>query len=218
MVGSPGLCDGPVPQAGRCPTKGAYVIIGFCYGTAVLSSFVRESKTRMRLALIIGTLAFVLGAGVVDANGRATLIAEREQGPYRIDISILPGAPVVANTHVSVLVRSATDERVVTDATVGVSAVGPPESTPLESIPAVNDVVPQFYEANLPFDLEGDWSVTFQVQSDLGEESVSIPMYVNPPGSSINWILLAALGVAILTVGAWTWDRVAGRSRGGSRG
>lgn len=183
-----------------------------------MSSLFRGPEARMRLAFAMFSLALLLGAGAVSANGRATLIAELEQGPYQIDISILPGAPVVANTHVSILVRSAADERIVTDATVGVSAVGPPQSTPLESIPALNDTVPQFYEANLPFDLEGDWDVTFKVQSYLGEESVAIPMYVNPPGSNINWILLAALAVAILTVGVWTWDRMSGRNRKVSKG
>ncbi len=200
-------------QTAACPARQAYAIIDSCNETPVMQSTEREPGTRMRLVFAMFSLAFLLGAGAVSANGRATLIAELEQGPYRIDISILPGAPVVANTHVSILVRSATDERVVTDANVDISAVGPPQSTPLESIPALNDAVPQFYEANLPFDTEGDWDVTFNVQSYLGEESVAIPMYVNPPGSNINWILLAALAVAIITVGVWTWDRMSGRGR-----
>jgi len=38
-----------------------------------------------------------------------------------------------------------------------------------------------------------------------------VPLEVREGGGGINWILLAAVAVAIVTVGVWTWDRVAGR-------
>jgi cytoskeletal protein RodZ len=40
-------------------------------------------------------------------------------------------------------------------------------------------------------------------------------MNVREGGGSINWILMAALAVVIVTVGVWTWDRVRGRKQPG---
>ena len=148
--------------------------------------------------------------GGVEANGRATLLLSQEQGPYVIDVSILPAEAVVSNTHLSILLRSLEGEEVLTQARVEISATGPAGSSDLGPILAPNDVAPQFYEATIPFDLEGDWEVRIAVNSELGPETLVVPMYVNP-GGGINWILLAALAVMILAVGVWTWDRVAGR-------
>lgn len=148
---------------------------------------------------------------IASANGRATLVLSKEQGPYQIDVSILPGQAVVANTHVSVLVKSLESGDPITEASVILSATGPEGSTALGPIPAPNDFVPQFFETDVPFDLPGDWEMTVDVASDLGEASVVVPMSVREGGANINWILMAALAVVIVTVGVWTWDRVSGR-------
>jgi hypothetical protein len=147
-----------------------------------------------------------------SANGGATLVSSQEQGPYRIDVSILPGQAVVANTHLSVLVLDRAAEQALTNATVTVSATGPAGSTDLGPMPAPNDLSPQFYETNLPFDMVGQWEVKIQVSSELGKETIIVPMDVRQGGGNLNWILLAAVGVAIITVGIWTWDRVSGRN------
>jgi hypothetical protein len=60
--------------------------------------------------------------------------------------------------------------------------------------------------------MAGQWEVKIDVSSELGEESIIVPMDVRQGGGNLNWILLAAVAVAIVTVGIWTWDRVAGRS------
>ena len=142
----------------------------------------------------------------------------QQQGPYLIDVSILPAEAVVTNTHLSILVRTLGGDEVLTKARVEISASGPAGSTALGPILAPNDAVPQFYEATIPFDLEGDWEVVIGVYSDLGEETIVVPMYVNPGGSGLNWVLLAALAVIIVTAGIWTWDRVAGRRQTRNRG
>jgi len=147
----------------------------------------------------------------VSANGGATLIASQEAGPYRIDVSILPAPAVVANTHLSILLRSLSNDQIITDAAVYVSATGPEGAAGLGPIRAPNDAAPQFFEVNLPFDMEGPWRVTIAVSSALGEETITVPLEVREGGGGINWILLAAVAVAIVTVGVWTWDRVAGR-------
>ena len=53
--------------------------------------------------------------------------------------------------------------------------------------------------------------VTERGSSAVGEETIQVPLDVRPDGANINWILMAAIGVAILAVGIWTWDRVTGR-------
>jgi hypothetical protein len=157
-------------------------------------------------------MASLFNYSVASANGGATLVSSQQKGPYRIDVSILPGQAVVANTHVSILIFSRSTEEVLTNATVNISATGPAGSTNLGPIPAHNDISPQFYETNLPFDMAGQWEVKIDVSSELGEESIIVPMDVRQGGGNLNWILLAAVAVAIVTVGIWTWDRVAGRS------
>jgi hypothetical protein len=167
--------------------------------------------------LLFLAMASLFNYDVASANGRATLVSSQEIGPYRIDVSILPGQPVVANTHLSVLIIARATEEALTNATVNVSATGPAGSTELGPIPAPNDISPQFYETDLPFDMAGQWEVKIDVSSELGEETIIVPMNVRQGGSNINWILLAAVAVAIITVGVWTWDRVAGRRSGRAR-
>ena len=68
-------------------------------------------------------LALVWAAGYLPAyaNGRATLVVSQEQGPYLIDVSILPAQAIVNNTHVSILLRSVSDNTVLTEAEVNLS-------------------------------------------------------------------------------------------------
>lgn len=164
-----------------------------------------------RIALLALVIAFAMSYGITSANGRASLVWSQEQGPYRIDVSIIPGQAVVANTHVSVLVLSLASDEPITEATVTLSATGPEGSTALGPISAPNDLAPQFFETDVPFDLPGAWEMTVDVASGLGEAAIVVPMDVREGGASINWILMAALAVVIVTVGVWIWDRVSGK-------
>jgi len=163
------------------------------------------------LALV---LALVYGSLTVYANGRATLVTSAESGPYQVDVSILPAQALVNNTHVSILLRNLADDAIITRADVRISGAAPELGTDFGPMPAPNDLVPQFFEASLPFDVEGEWLVTFDINSDLGETSLQVPMMVRQGGASVNWILLAAIVVAILASGIWIWDRIAGRRSG----
>ena len=167
---------------------------------------------RMRFALLVLALVLALGYSLVSANGRAILVVSQEKGPYRIDVSILPGQAVVGNTHLSVFILALATGDPVTQAKVAVSGTGPAGATDFGPIPAPNGSSPQFFETDLPFDLEGDWTVMITVASDLGEEAVQVPMNVQP-GGTINVIWVAALLVATSALGIWTWDRVRGRRR-----
>jgi len=153
----------------------------------------------------------VLSYGPVSANGRATLLISQEAGPYRIDVSMLPGKAVVGKNHLSILVRSLANDQVVTAATINVSAAGPEGATDLGPMPARNASSPQFFDLDLPFDAAGDWEVSIAVSSQLGEATIQVPLQVQQ-GDSTNWILIAAVGVAILAASIWTWDRITHRN------
>ena len=167
------------------------------------------------LVLVVLAVIGVFGAAPVAANGRATLVSSQEQGPYRVEVSILPSRAVVNNTHLSVRVFSRSSEETLTAATVSVTATGPAPSPGIGPIPADNDVLPQFFEATLPFNAPGQWEVSISVDSDLGEETIQVPLEVRE-GRPINLILVAAVAVAALALSIWTYDRIRGRRRGRS--
>ena len=163
-----------------------------------------------RLLLIF--LAAFLAAGAlahnpVAANGRATLIATQEQGPYRFEVSILPSRAVVNNTHLSLRVVALDSEETLTEAAVRVSAVGPAPAKDFGPLIADNDVLPQFFETALPFDAPGLWQVSINVNTELGDETIQVQMDVRE-GRPVNLILVAAIVVAAIALGIWTYDRI----------
>ena len=146
-------------------------------------------------------------AGAAQANGKATLVSSQEQGPYRFEVSILPGRPIVNNTHLSLRVIALESEETLTQATVNVSGEGPETANRFGPIAADNDVLPQFFEATLPFGVPGPWQVTINVNTELGDETIQVPMEVRA-GQPINLVLLAAIAVAVVAVCVWTYDRI----------
>jgi hypothetical protein len=92
-----------------------------------------------------------------------------------------------------------------------VSATGPEGATGLGPIPALNTFTPRFFEMDLPFDMVGNWAVTVDVDSEMGQESIQLTLDVREGGTNQNWIMMAALVLVILAVGIFTWDKVKGR-------
>ena len=175
----------------------------------MLSSF---PGSRVFLLLVILTGTTILGSVVfltapVFANGKATLIDTQEQGPYRFEVSILPSRAIVNNTHLSLRVLVLETEETLTAASVRVSANGPHLGYEFGPIIADNDVIPQFFETTLPFSAPGLWKVSINVNTELGDETISVPMDVRE-GRPINLILVAAIAVAVIAVGIWTFDRI----------
>ena len=103
-------------------------------------------------------------------------------------------------------------QETLTTALVRVSAVGPHLGNEIGPIVAENNVLPQFFETTLPFDVPGVWNVSINVNTDLGEETIQVPMDVRE-ARPINLILVAAIAVAVLALGIWTYDRIRGRIR-----
>jgi hypothetical protein len=174
--------------------------------------FPRLSSSGWLAGAVLAALIFGLTSGLsmVWANGQARLVSTQEAGPYRIEFSILPAQAVVGGTHVSILLRSRETKEVLTQATVNLSATGPAGSTALGPLEAGHQSS-QFFETTLPFDMVGQWEVKVEVASDLGEAAITVPLPVREPSTEINGILLAAIGVAVLALGIWTFDRVRGK-------
>lgn len=178
--------------------------------TIDLETFPRSLVAGFSLALTLFAVlsaVLVLAADPLFANGRATLISTQEQGPYRFEVSILPSRAVVNNTHLSLRVFSLEPEETVTEAAVRVSAEGPQSFNEFGPLIAENDVLPQFFETTLPFDAPGLWQVSISVATELGEETVQVPMDVRE-ARPINLILVAAIVVAVIAVSIWTYDRI----------
>ncbi len=167
-----------------------------------------------RLALVFLVLAATIAFGFApaSANGRATVIANHEQGPYRVEVAIVPSRPVVNNTHLSVRLFPLGSESPLTRARVQVSAAGPANSGGFGPLVADNNVLPQFFETTLPFAEPGPWRVSISVATDLGQETILVPMEVRAR-EPINLILLAAIAVAVAALVIWTYDRLRSRRR-----
>ena len=159
---------------------------------------------------LLGTIS--LDVGIAQANGKATLIAVQEQGPYRFEVSILPARAIVNNTHLSLRVIALESEETLTDATVNISAAGPETANRFGPIVADNDVLPQFFETTLPFSVPGPWRVNINVITELGDATIQVPMEVRA-GQPINLIMVAAIAVAVVAVGVWTYDRIRAGTR-----
>ncbi len=163
------------------------------------------------LALTVLFLGLALGTGLAAANGKARLVSTQTAGPYRVEFSILPAKAVVGSTHASILVRSLAGNDILTQATVRIAGTGPEGSTAFGPIDAGHQFSPQYYETAMPFDQAGPWQVRVDVHSAQGYASVTVPLEVREPSTEINGILVAAIAVAVLALGIWTYDRIRGK-------
>ncbi len=148
------------------------------------------------------------------ANGSTRPVVKNERvGPYDLEVGILPGTPRVGNLHFSILVNDAEAGVPITDALVTIAASGPPESTGVGPVRVLNTPQsPQFYEADVPLDMEGNWTFTLEVVAEPGKASLELAMEVSKP-SGFSVAFVAAVAVALLAVSIWTWDRIRRRRR-----
>jgi len=169
------------------------------------------------LMLLLLAAGAAMIQGPVAANGTATRVTVQEAGPYKVDFGISPAKAVVGATHVSIRLVGISNDTLVTDATVNLWATGPAGSASLGPIPARQLYSPEYYETSVPFDMPGDWTVRGEIASPLGQAEFTVPLAVRKGGTEINGILVAAVAVALLALGIWTYDRIRGKKGGRAR-
>ena len=169
-----------------------------------------------RLLLLFTALAALLFAaallaGTASANGAVRLVVVDEvSGPYLLRVGILPGDPIAGPLHVSTLIQDATGDTAVDDATVRVSISG--AGTPSQSDAVNSPQNPQLYEANLLLDALGQWTVTLDIESDLGRATHTFSVQArNEGGFNIMFIIVAV--AVVLIIGSLVWSQLQRRRR-----
>lgn len=162
------------------------------------------------ITILLFTLPYTRDTALAN-GGSDTVVKNEKVGPYELEVGILPGKPKVGDLHLSILVRDASSNQLITDATVMVVARGPEGATGVGPVQAVNTPESsQFYDVDIPLDMEGNWALTLDVESDQGHATLELPLEVEKSGG-INLILVAAGAIAMLALGIWIWDRVSNR-------
>ena len=160
----------------------------------------RESSVPGRLAFLLAlSLALaVLSTGTASANGAVRLVVIDEvAGPYLLRVGVLPGDPTLGPLHVSILIQDATGETVVEDATVSVAAVGPGAASQTDAVNSPQN--PQLYEGNLYLDALGEWSLTMDIASSLGEARHNFTVRAREErGFNLMFIIVAVVAVVIV--------------------
>ncbi len=178
-----------------------------------------QSKPLIRTILLQALLAAALwlfaGPGELLANGATRLLVKDAQaGPYLLQVGILPGTPRVGTLHVTVLVNEAAGGTPLSDALVDVMVRGPEDATDAGPVRATNSVQDlRFYEANLPLDVKGSWTLTVDTHGALGQGQLTLPLQVKA-SQSLDLVYVLAAIVAVSALSLWLWDRLrAGRKR-----
>lgn len=163
-----------------------------------------------RILLLLAALAvFIPGNGTVQANGGTRpVITNQTVGPYKLQVGIFPGRPRVGNLHLSIIVEDVAGRQALTGATVFVSLAGPAGSTDVGPVEAANTPQnPQFYDVDLLLDMIGSWTLTLEMDSNLGKASMDVPLEV-AEAEGIDLILLLAGAVAITAIVVWIKGRL----------
>ena len=144
------------------------------------------------------TLAAALSAGTASANGAVKLVVIDEvAGPYKLRVGVLPGDPTPGPLHVSILIQDKDGETAVDDATVSVAAAGPGAASQTEAVNSPQN--PQLYEGNLYLDALGEWSLTLDIQSSLGEARHIFPVRARAErGFNLMFVIVAVVAVLIV--------------------
>jgi hypothetical protein len=178
-------------------------------------------RAAVAMAVVLGAAgvaALVVSgnAGPAEANGASTILYDRTQGSYRLVVGIIPARPVVPQTHLSMQVFDASDQRLLrdTDVELFVSTTGPPGSPGFGPRQVVNDASIVYFELDVPFDATGFWQLEVEVASETGAEIFLIPIEVGEARTSIQWVWVSAVLIIIALVGVWTWLTVSRRARG----
>ena len=176
-------------------------------------------RSRLPPLVVLLALGLLLALANVPwtahANGATVPVVKNERaGPYELEVGILPGSPRVGNLHLSILVRDSQAGGFITNAIVTVGAQGPPAATSVGPAQAVNTRdAPQFYDLDIPLDTEGEWTLLLNVNSELGQAELPLPIEVTKSGG-FSFAFLITVGVALLAALFWTSGLLRRRLKG----
>ena len=170
--------------------------------------------------------------GTAAANGAATVVMDRTQGPYRMVVGIIPARPVVPTTHLTIQVFAAGggggdgnagaewERRPLRDTEVAleVTASGPPGAPGFGPAPVYNEQTLRYFEVDVPFAATGQWQVSLAVASERGAEVFALPLVVGEPGARVQWVWVAGMLALIVVVGIWTFWTLQRRRAGNGNG
>ena len=146
------------------------------------------------------------------ANGSAIEVFRQQQGPYEVGVGVIPSTPVVGNLHLTIWVLEAASKQPITEAAVTMEAQGP-EAGIAGPVTALLTIA-QYYDVNIPVGTIGEWQFQVTVESPLGTERVTFPLYVRK--ATVTWgpviALLASVLLAVPVVAAGS-RRLRGRQR-----
>ena len=164
----------------------------------------------LALLAVLAALA-VMSAGTASANGSVRLVVSDEvAGPYLLRVGVLPGDPTLGPLHVSIVIQDAAGEVAVEDATVSVEATGPGGASSTEAVNSPQE--PHLYEGNLYLDALGDWSVTMDIDSALGQASHTFIVRARAEGGfNLMYVIVAV--AAVLVVASLVWSQLQRRRR-----
>ena len=180
------------------------------------------------LAIAITTAG---GVRTAAANGAATVVMDRIQGPYRLVVGIIPARPVVPTTHLTIQVFAVgnggdgnagggSERRPLRDTEVAlqVAASGPPGTPDFGPAPVYNEQTLRYFEVDVPFAATGQWQVSLSVASERGAEVFALPLVVGEPGARVQWVWVAGMLALIVVVGIWTFWTLQRRRAGNGNG
>ena len=166
---------------------------------------------RLAFLLVLSVALAVLSAGAVSANGAVRLVVIDEvAGPYLLRVGVLPGDPTLGPLHVSILIQDATGGIAVDDATVSVAAKGPGSASQAEAVNSPQS--PQLYEGNLFLDALGEWSLTLDIDSALGQADHTFAVRARAEGG-FNLMFIIVPAVVVLIVGSLVLSQLQRRRR-----
>ena len=171
--------------------------------------------TLVGIALLISTaVVSPLQTRQVSANGATRLIVNDEHvGPYLFRVGILPGNPKVGNLHLSVLIQAAEGDDIIENGQMIIQATGPEPGIIAGPVLAKNALLnPQVFDADINLTALGNWTITLETVSELGEATLEVPLQVTE-AEGFNLLIVVVIVAVALAIAALRWSQMKERKR-----
>ena len=190
----------------------------------------KSAAATLAAAILIAIAIAAIATETAAANGAATIIMDRTQGPYRLIVGIIPARPVVPTTHLTIQIFPAaspgsgsaddSERRPLRDTEVALqlTATGPPGAPDFGPTTVYNEQTLRYFEIDVPFPAAGQWQLSLSVASERGAQVFALPLQVGEPRASVQWVWVAGMLALIIVVGIWTFLTLQRRRNDSSSG